>query len=263
MDFELSTAPTSITLPYSNWELIQLYNNGENHYRATNYLQALEKFEEVLQLEPHNHMALFSKASSLYMLRRFEESNLVVDLLIKIAPYLTRAFEQQALNFLLLKNYSEAIASATKSIELDPNNHTAINAIGSANVGMRKYKSALEFINRAIEIEPNIAFYHRRRGHCMNEIGEYKEAAKSYQTALDLAPNVDENRSLSLHGIALSYHRSWYFSKAVEMYEKAIEVTPDKQLYYNNKSKALFLSCHFLEAFRVWRIYLNMAWNKK
>jgi tetratricopeptide (TPR) repeat protein len=54
-----------------------------------------------------------------------------------------------------LRKYQEAIKAYEKAIEINPDYHTAYNAMGIAYIALRKYQEAIKAFKDAIKINPD------------------------------------------------------------------------------------------------------------
>ncbi len=59
--------------------------------------------------------------------------------------------------------YEEAIADATRALELDPNSAFAYQTRAEAYRMLGKYEEAIADATRALEVDPNSAFAYRTR----------------------------------------------------------------------------------------------------
>ena len=253
---ERGCAPKGKDSPYNRQEFLNICGAGNQFFHQKEYLKAILKFEDLLQLEPNYLPALLSYSVCLHQLIQFEKSNEILSHIIKLYPKNSTAYETLGLNFRKLKEYEKSIFYYQKNLEIQPNNHRVYSDLSIAYSYLKTHKQALENIEKSLEIAPKIAYYHRRKGSCLLNLKRYKEALKCYEKSLELSPN--DGSDIAFNGIGLCYHRRWKFEKAIEMYDKAIEANQRKALYYNNKSGALFMSRNFVESYRVFRQYLDV-----
>ncbi|MEX2487979.1 MAG: tetratricopeptide repeat protein [Pseudomonadales bacterium] len=111
-------------------------------------------------------------------------------------------------------------------IELDPDHADALNALGYTLTDQTdRHEEALALIERAIEIRPNEAAFIDSLGWVQYKLRNYEQAAAHLRRALDMLPNDEVAAHL---GEVL-----WVMGKkseANEVWEKALERTPDSQI---------------------------------
>lgn len=110
-----------------------------------------------------------------------------------------------------------------KALELDPNNHLAMNdyAYALAEDG-RDLEKALRLIRRAIAIKSNIGAYHDTHGWVLYKLGRYEEALRELRIAVATAPDTAELR----YHLAAVYAKLGQKDNALVELEKALALQP-------------------------------------
>ena len=98
-----------------------LFSTAFSSYKIGQYSDAVDSFNQVLQIKPNNVTAHFLKGSSLY-----KEGK-----------------------------YQDAVDSFNKVLQIEPNNVTAHFLKGSSLYKEEKYQDAVDSFNQVIEIKPN------------------------------------------------------------------------------------------------------------
>jgi tetratricopeptide (TPR) repeat protein len=90
------------------------------------------------------------------------------------------------------KNYAEAIANYTKTIELDSTDRAAYNNRGRAFEQLNRLDEAFADFTKVIEIDPTDRNGYHNRGVIYYKKREYQKAVEDYTRAIDIDPNFRE-----------------------------------------------------------------------
>jgi lipoprotein NlpI len=97
----------------------------------------------------------------------------------------------------------EAIALATKAVQLDPKNPAAPFVIGSAHLSLRQNDEAVKSFTALIALDPSYALAYDRRGDAYLKSGKFTEAIADFDKFLELRPKFAPDHWR--RGIALYY----------------------------------------------------------
>ena len=86
-------------------------------------------------------------------------------------------------------NAAEALAAASKAVELAPKNPVALFTRGEAYEAMRKHDEAIRDFDRVIELDPKFALAYDRRGSERFKLGKIKESIEDFDKFLALRPD--------------------------------------------------------------------------
>ena len=137
--------------------------------------------------------------------------------------------------FYIKGQYSEAIASYEKALEIKPDYYLAWNNRGYTLYELQRYSEAIASYEKALEIKPDLHQVWKNRGLALYELQRYSEAIVSYKKALEIKP--DDHDAWNNRGFVL-----WLLQRdeeAIASYQKAIEIKPDKHVAWNNRGMAL------------------------
>ena len=129
-------------------------NLGFVHDRRGLYRKAVSCFDAVLEYEPGNIRAMYSKGVSLYS----------------------------------LKERAAAVFFCESAIRADPHNTMALCSMVWILEHEKRYDDALAYCEMAIKSDPEYAYAHSYRGKILYMQKKYKDALESYQMALDIDP---------------------------------------------------------------------------
>ncbi|TDM00053.1 MAG: hypothetical protein C4K58_02060 [Flavobacteriaceae bacterium] len=145
------------------------------------------------------------------------------------------------------KNYSSAIRSYDKAIELNPNDAIAYINRGAAYGYRGEYDKAMSDFNKALTINPEVSLGYTNRGiikmdanvsksvdkaNVLYASGNYREAALAYKSVLSVDP---ENVS-ALNNLGNAYFKMNEKSEACIQWEKAMNLGSENSK--NNFEKA-------------------------
>jgi len=146
-----------------NWELnVRLMEKSAIHYQLHQYNEALECFNEILELNPEDIDALDIKGFSLAKLRY----------------------------------YNEALKCSDKSLELYSKNARALYLKGYVFTHSSEPENALKCFQKALEIYPLYEEVYYSKGKTHQELKQYNEALECFEKVLELNPYCKQANNL-------------------------------------------------------------------
>jgi tetratricopeptide (TPR) repeat protein len=153
-----------------------------------NYEQAVESFEQAVQIKPDFFAAWNDRGNSMCNLGRYEE----------------------------------AIRSCRKAISLNPNYLDAYDSLGFIYYRQKDYPSEIKTYQQAIKIDSTEAYLYFKRGDSYRLMGYYEEALKDFERAIEL----DNKYSWAILRRGEVYLRTGYADAALIHLDWAIKVDP-------------------------------------
>lgn len=130
--------------------------------------------------------------------------------------------------YLMAQKYDEAITTLTKVVEMNPDHADARDRLRAATA-RKRMRPMLDEYKKYVAERPNDALAHAQLGQAYNGFGMFAEAEAEYLRALELDPkNADFNNRL-----AIDYDEWGRTEKAIEFFQKAIELKPQHVLYFS------------------------------
>ena len=128
------------------------------------------------------------------------------------------------------KNYSEAVYTFNKIIQINSNNFQAFYNQGNAYLGLKKFEESLKSYNQAIKIKPDYKQAYNNRGVVLKELKRIKEALENYNQAIKIEPN-----NADLYNNRGTVHLELkQFDKAIEDYNFALKINKNyPEVYFN------------------------------
>ena len=155
-------------------------------------------------------LAFFAVGSSYYLAENFSLARIAIAESIASLPDDATLEGRDAAFFtlgLLVQiegDFSAAIASYDKAIELNPEYADAYNNRGNALSGLERYAEAIASFDKAIALNPELAVAYYNRGVALVDLERYAEAIASYDKAIALNPEYAaayNNRGNALSGL--------------------------------------------------------------
>lgn len=149
------------------------------------------------------------------------------------------------------REHAEAVKHYTEAVLLDPGYARAYVNRGIAYYDLKKYKDAIKDYRKAIELKPTFALAHYNLGNCYREKGDYDKAIDAYNKAIKLGlcaadtADAHNNCGTAYYRKGIAYRKKdkrtqaiEAYNKAIEAYNKAIELKPDWAMPYCNRGEA-------------------------
>jgi tetratricopeptide (TPR) repeat protein len=157
-------------------DIVSLIKIAEAYLEVKDYENALQYFNQVLEIEPQNSDGIWGRATVAYYLEDFKLS------LDDFTHYLTIfqdnsvAYYNRGLLYANLRKTDFALRDYGKAIEINPNYADAYNNRGNLYKNLGKTDFALRDWTKAIEINPNLASAYNNRAVLYGIQGDLKKA---------------------------------------------------------------------------------------
>lgn len=266
---------------YSNELASWAFNRrGESKADRGESREAMLDFEDALRLDPRRWRAIHNRGVIAAQEGRFAEAFDDFNHTLELNPKFAKAYSNRAALFVQAGDLQSALDDYQQAIAFDP--ELAIAHKGRAKVChmLGDFEGALRHFDAAMLLAPEDATIVNFRGDLLCDTGRYADAARSYRQAIELDGNlVDAYRNLSwlaatcpdqqlrnpeaalalanrmmelmpqpgdleYDTLAAAHAISGDFAKAIELMDKAIELSPPgdvdnykwrRQLYEQNR----------------------------
>jgi tetratricopeptide (TPR) repeat protein len=212
----------------------QLFAEAESYFNSGNYQKAVSTFDQILEIDPNNPIALTYRGNALTELRQYEDAIADYTRAIELAPsnYPQPYFNRGRI-YRLLQEYDKAIADLEKSVELDSFDDINFSYRANGNIGLiyyelGEYPKALEAFDAAIAANntPADTFFFRAETHTALE--DYQAAIADYQAAITRFPRYD----LAYQGLGYAYYKAGQLSLALTALNQAADISPNSPATY-------------------------------
>jgi Flp pilus assembly protein TadD len=192
------------------------------HYSNKNYLKAIDKAHEILNLIPANHSIEKILASSLKNIGKASQAISIFKNILDSNADDGEAMFGLANAYLELKHYDDAITYYKKLIRLSSDNVEAYNNLGIALLAIQDFKEAEYFLKKSLELKFNNASTHNNLGIVLCAKGKFKAAEESFLTAI----RINHNYLQGYKNLADLYFLVGKKRKLVKTLQKVIELSP-------------------------------------
>lgn len=157
------------------------------HEHLEDYEAVIENCNKVLLIHPEEPSFLSTRGTANLALQRFDAGIQDFELLLKNAALgdMDRAYIYNNLGFAQLQkeSYADARTALSRSLELNPNNHTAMNNLGSVFYELGDMKEAMRWLDQSIELAPDQGFAYKNRAKVHLKNGDLEEAKEDLMQA--------------------------------------------------------------------------------
>ncbi len=216
---------------------------GDALYDLERYQAALRAYDRASQLRPQDASGWQGRGEVLYRLERFEAAVTAFDKALQIAPNDAEILNRKGRALYKLERYSEALATQEQALKIKPNYVKALNDRGIALIGLGKYQEALIAFNKAQVFEPLDPELWQNKALVLQYLNRPQEALRLYQEAVAAYDKQVEENPQNITAIldkANAQGKLQQHQQALKTYEKAIAVNPDSHLAWLGKGNTLF-----------------------
>ncbi len=180
------------------------------------YEDGLKAFDQAIQMDAQDELALYYKGRALHELKRYEEALQIYD---------------QSLE--AIENNVGYLAEGEVLDELERYEELALYYKGQALYELKRYEEALQVYDQALELqEDNVTYI--AKGEVLCHLQQYEEALQAAEESLDILELVD---AWNLKGQALV--GLGRYADALAAYDQALHLEPENKEAYEQKGEIL------------------------
>lgn len=221
LDEALALASAAVKAEPSNPLLLQQL--GAVQLKLGRAGEALISFEAACGEDPSLAEACNGRGNALTALHRDEAALESFDRAIRLKPGYAEAYLNRGRVLRLLGRPDEALASYLQAIALRPDQAEAHNNLGNLLKDLGRLDEALASYDSAIGLKPDYAEALSNRGNVLCDLNRLDAAEASYQHAAAAGGQAE-----AWLGLARIRSETGRFAEALEMYERARRVDPDR-----------------------------------
>ena len=200
------------------------YYKGNAYLYLENYEQAISSYNEVVSIDPTVKGVLLNRGVALARLEGKEQEALQdINAFIESYPDEIKGHLNQGLIYILLENYTSAIASFDRALKMEPNNDVALVNKGKALMRTGEEEEAIALFDEVIDANPQNAVALRSKAQVLEDQGLHSEALSVYEQVIDIEP---ENSFAYFKKAGILYEQNNDVAAALEAYNAALEVDP-------------------------------------
>lgn len=260
----------AIEIDPDNLDALRL--RGVIQLKRGNYSEAISEFSGILEKNPTDINSRRHLGEAFFGDKKYDEALENLNQAIEAAPSVFPIYMLRAKVYAETERIDEAIADLTKSIQLEPKNVRALLYRSQLRGHLEQYDLAIGDINRVLELSPlepvaiqARASIYSQAGRFRDAISDLKQLLRRIPDSLELRLQIAENylrdqrprkaitlyneilekeaeNYLALRGSADAFLKIGDQAKAMEVYEKAIEILPEDAGVVNNLAWVLATS---------------------
>ena len=246
-----------------NEEAKDLFLKGEEFFAKGSYQKAITYLEKTLQLEPDNAEVYNNLGIAYRKLGHYSKAISALEKAIQLKPNFVEAYSNLGSAYIYFGDYQQAISALEKAIQIDPSFAGTYYNFGFVYTKFGNFQKAAHYLEKAIQIDPNYAEAYNNLAFTYMKLGDYQKAKESTEKAKTLfqkqgdkqgitaAENIEmmlkkakkldskEEKGDDVKAKEYLLKGSDFFdnkdyNKAIEYYQKAIQIDPNFAEAYNN-----------------------------
>ena len=222
----------------------ELVSTGNAALATERYFEAIQAYQEAIEVNPNYVEALIGLAESYYWLEEYDQANRYVSMASRLANSNPRVINLRARIAIGLGQLEDAESAFRRVQELEPNNVDA--TIGLAELALARGQSAeaVNRLERALRLNPD----QRKALLSLILIYEYLDEDETAREYLDIARSVHRGRP-EVHILAAEYFvRSGDFQEAARAARTAQAIAPMNRSATAIRAEIALLRASYLEA---------------
>ena len=118
------------------------------------FVEAIEYFDKILEVEPNDSIALGNKGAALTQLNKYEEALLIYDNALQIDPANINILNNKAATLFNLGKIDESLQTLDNILEIEPSNVNVLILKGKVLSETKRYSEAFSIFKKALEFDP-------------------------------------------------------------------------------------------------------------
>ncbi len=230
---------------------------GELYLTEKNYKQAERSFDESLQIDGNNLVARSGYGNLLLREKKYGKAVIQFNKLIEKNPHYSYAYADRSKAKAGLNDAEGALKDLDKAVELAPSYWNYIDR-GKLLAFLGKRDKALKDFSRAIEINPRYFYAYVYRAGLFKDKGENSKALSDYEMVYKERPDY----YFVYEPLAVLEYMANHYTKAAELFRKAMERWPEEPSYFLMTGISLEASGKKKEAVKFFKDKLNHLSSK-
>ena len=173
--------------------------------------EALEAFENAIELDPELAQAHFNKGLVLSDLSRLDDAIASYATAVQLDPAYAEAHFRLGQAWYGKGQVQECIEALQRAVEIEPSHAPAHLSLGQILFTEGRARESVAALQNAVQADPELADAHLALGNVWGALGDVDEAIKAFGEAVRLAPDKPEAHfrlAVSLYG-AEEYAEAW------------------------------------------------------
>lgn len=196
---------------------------ARNLMQENKLLEANEVFLEVLRQDPKNFEVLYLLATSLSLLKEFQESLAYFNRAIAINSQTPQLFHNMGLTYQEMGDTREAFHCYQKALALNANYYQVYHKQANAYNSLGNFKLAYENFTKAFSIKPDYAEGWLDFGIFLSQREQFNEAKQCYENAIKFRPNLVK----AYFHLGKLFFRGKSYQESMLCFQKALQLKSD------------------------------------
>ncbi len=250
------SAPTRI-LSASQKTVEQWLDEGEAHFKAARYGEALTTFEQIISFDSKSADAFYRKGKVLEQLERPWEAFAAYEQAIYLNSKFALAYIGRGNIYSSFKHYDKALEEYRHAIRVAPKLALGYYHLGNVLDEENYHLEALAAYETAIRLDPRFLDSYYREGALLERLERNEEALTTYEQAIRWVPH--STSAYYRKGDILE--RLKRYEEALAVWDKIIHMIPNSTDAYYRKANLLELQGHYKKALTVWDQIIHITPN--
>jgi tetratricopeptide (TPR) repeat protein/tRNA A-37 threonylcarbamoyl transferase component Bud32 len=189
-------------------DAVAAHTRGRELFAARRWRQALQAFEEAIELQPDFARAYHDRGMVRRVFRKFDLAVEDFDRALELDPTHAPSFHQRGLTRRDLGDWSGTLDDCTEALRLDEDLVDAYTLRAAARTSLGDYQGAIADRTAAIRVRPEVGLYWANRAGARSRVGDRQGALDDYAEAIRRDPQAQffRNRgTLREDGMAYLY----------------------------------------------------------
>ncbi len=229
-------------------------DEGNRLYNIGQFQDALNAFENAIQIDPTFADAHEGKTSALCALGRYQEALTSVETALKLDPGYAASYNDKGDILYEFKSYTDALGYYEHALQLEPDNLEAYLGRATTLCSLGRYEEALSVYDRVIYLDPNIAVAYDGKAWALRQLKQYPESLALSEKALQLEPD----NALFHMGKGRVLFRLGKYEESLSAFDRAIQCNPMIAQIYDYKADTLYHMRSFNDALHTYEYAIQL-----
>ena len=194
------------------------------------FSSAIQSYDAVLGIDPNNVSALRNRGWLHIRQHHYAQALKDYDRAVNLVPDDVTLICARANVYFRLKDYTNALRGYDEAIRRDTKYTEAYLNRGVTHAVFQEYRRAIADFNQAITLDPTNGYAYHRRGRAFAKLQQFELARSDFNRALELIPHL-----VGIYiDMGLLYTKQSEYSEALKAYLQAIKQDPNNATAHYN-----------------------------
>lgn len=173
----------------------ELFEKGVKLLKTNQFLEAVDTFSALLELDPDNPDAYKNRGVAYMKLNQYDLAIHDFERTREIIPNLKGLYSNLGVAWYYKSDYAKAIENYDKEISISPDSHYAYFNRAICRAELKDYTRSLADIQKTLELEPAFYLAYCLKGDLYLNMGNRHEARTAYESAVSVDPKQEYART--------------------------------------------------------------------